>query len=77
MRKDDIFKEFLQHPLLQEKYKIDSAELPERVSDGLSSDHPIVRTIAMILEGKENKDDSDNIIRTKVINYLQTANTNL
>jgi len=52
-RKDDIFLSFLQHPLVKDKYGIRKADLPRNLSDGLSSNHTIVKSIALIVDSQE------------------------
>ena len=52
-RKDDIFKSFLDHPIIHEKYGIDKSKLPSKIDQGLKSEHLIVQTLALIISDLE------------------------
>ena len=52
-RKDDIFKSFLDHPIIHEKYGLDTDELPSKIDQGLKSEHLIVQTLALIISDLE------------------------
>lgn len=54
-RKDDILKSFLTHELLQSKYNLKQEQLPETVREALNSDIPIVKAVALIIDGLETK----------------------
>jgi hypothetical protein len=53
-RKDNIFKSFLEHDLIQKKYHLSQGKLPDSVRDGLKSELPIVKSLALIVESLEN-----------------------
>jgi hypothetical protein len=54
-RKDDILKSFLTHELLESKYEFKKEELPTTVREALNSDKPIIKAIALIIDGLECK----------------------
>lgn len=70
-RKDDIFKSFINHPMIRDKYDVDETELPLNLSEGLNSKHVIIQTIALIVNSQEKQPaDSDGALQKKVIQYL-------
>jgi hypothetical protein len=72
-RKDDILKSFLSHELLKSKYNLTQEQLPETVREALNSDIPIVKAIALIIEGLEKSPTAtDNELRNIVLQYLNT-----
>jgi hypothetical protein len=73
-RKDDIFKSFLQHDMLKENYSIESDDLPETVRDGLNSNLPIIKAIALIVENLESTPPvTDKVLQTTITQFLNTA----
>jgi len=73
-RKDDILKSILTHELLESKYELKKEELPSTVREALNSDKPIVKAIALIIEGLEKSPTAtDNELRNTVLKYLNTA----
>jgi hypothetical protein len=73
-RKDDIFKSFLNHELLIEKYGIKKEELPETVREGINSDKAIVKAIALIVEGLDGTSPvTDSVLRNQVTQFLNEA----
>lgn len=73
-RKDDILKSFLIHELLESKYELKKEELPSTVREALNSDIPIVKAIALIVEGLEKSPTAtDNELRNSVLQFLNTA----
>lgn len=73
-RKDEIFKTFLSHPLLKEKYNIEEKNLPKTVAEGLQSERPIVKSMALIVSNLEVSNPvNDNSLRSIVTTYLNTA----
>jgi hypothetical protein len=73
-RKDDILKSFLTHELLESKYKLRNEELPTTVWEALNSDIPIVKAIALIIEGLEKSPSAtDNELRNSILQFLNTA----
>jgi hypothetical protein len=73
-RKDDILKSFLTHQLLESKYELRNEELPKTVREALNSDIPIVKAIALIIEGLEKSPSAtDNELRNSILQFLNTA----
>ena len=73
-RKDDILKSFLTHELLENKYELRNEELPTTVWEALNSDIPIVKAIALIVEGLEKSPSAtDNELRNSILQFLNTA----
>lgn len=73
-RKDDILKSFLSNELLVSKYQIKKDKLPNTVREALNSDKPIVKAIALIVEGLEKSPSAtDNELRNSVLQFLNTA----
>lgn len=71
-RKDDILKSFLTHELLESKYELKREELPQTVREALSSNVPIVKAIALILEGLESTPKITNIaLNVQLRQYLK------
>lgn len=73
-RKDDIFKSFLNHELLIDKYEIKKEELPGTVREGINSDKAIVKAIALIVEGLDGTSPvTDSVLRNQVTQFLNEA----
>ena len=73
-RKDEILKSFLTHELLETKYELEIEDLPQTVREALNSDIPIVKAIALIVEGLEKSPTAtDNELRNSVLQFLNTA----
>lgn len=73
-RKDDILKSFLNHELLESKYELKKQVLPYTVREALNSDIPIVKAIALIVEGLEKSPTAtDYELRNSVLQFLNTA----
>ena len=72
--KDDILKSFLTHEILENKYARIKEEMPKTVREALNSDIPIVKAIALIVEGLEKSPKAtDNELRNSVLQFLNTA----
>jgi hypothetical protein len=72
--KDEIFRSFLTNELLESKYKIKKDELPNTLNEGLNSSKPIIKAIALIINGLEKSPSAtDNELRTSIIQFLNTA----
>ncbi len=70
-RKDDILKSFLTHELLEMKYELKLENLPKTVREALSSEIPIVKAIALIVEGLEGTSTvTDSALRNQVTQFL-------
>lgn len=70
-RKDDILNNFLQHEMLKEKYELKKSEIPLTVREALNSDKPIVKAIALIIDGLESQPTiTDAALRNSVTQFL-------
>lgn len=70
-RKDDILKSFLTHELLESKYELKKEELPSTVREALNSDKPIIKAIALIVEGLDGYSPvTDKVLRDQLTTYL-------
>ncbi len=73
-RKDDILKSFLTNGLLESKYELKREELPSTVREALNSDKPIVKAIALIIEGLDGTSPvTDSVLRNQVTQFLNEA----
>lgn len=73
-RKDDILKSFLQHDIIREKYNVKNSELPNSIREGLVSKIPIIKSIALIVEGLESSTPvTDAALRNSITQYLNDA----
>jgi len=73
-RKDDILKSFLTHELLESKYELKKEELPSTVREALNSDRPIIKAIALIVEGLDGTSPvTDPVLRNQVTQFLNEA----
>jgi len=72
-RKDDILISFLSHELLKTKYKVKQSDLPSSVIEALDSEIPIIKTIALIVDGLERTQPiTDSALRSQVMQFLNT-----
>ena len=70
-RKDDILKSFLTHELLESKYELKKEDLPSTVREALSSEKPIIKAIALIVEGLDGTSPvTDKVLREQLTTYL-------
>jgi hypothetical protein len=73
-RKDDILKSFLTHELLYEKYDLKKDDLPSSIREAYSSKIPIIKAIALIVEGLDGTSPvTDPVLRTQVTQFLNEA----
>jgi hypothetical protein len=73
-RKDDILKSFLTHELLENKYELKKEELPNTVREALNSDKPIIKAIALIVEGLDSTSPvTDSVLRNQLTQFLNEA----
>lgn len=73
-RKDDILKSFLTHELLESKYELNKEELPSSIREALNSDKPIIKAIALIVEGLDGTSPvTDSVLRNQVTQFLNEA----
>jgi hypothetical protein len=73
-RKDDILQSFLGHDILKNKYQLDLSKLPDTVREALKSPIPIVKSIALIVEGLESQPAiTDKALHLQITQYLNDA----
>lgn len=73
-RKDDILNSFLNHELLTSKYDVNTQNLPTTVREALTSEIPIVKAIALIVNGLENPIQmTDSALRNQILQFLNQA----
>jgi len=73
-RKDDILKSFLTNELLETKYELKKEELPSTIREALNSDRPIIKAIALIVEGLDGTSPvTDPVLRNQVTQFLNEA----
>jgi len=73
-RKDYILKSFLTHELLENKYGINKEKLPSTVREALKSEKPIIKAIALIVEGLDGTSTvTDAVLRNQVTQFLNEA----
>lgn len=73
-RKDDILKSFLTHELLENKYELEKEKMPSTVREALNSDNPIIKAIALIVEGLDGTSIvTDSVLRNQVTQFLNEA----
>lgn len=73
-KKDDILKSFLTHELLESKYSLKKEELPKSVREALNSEEPIIKAIALIVEGLDGTSPvTDSVLRNQVTQFLNEA----
>jgi hypothetical protein len=73
-RKDDILNSFLSNELLETEYKLKRDELPKTVREALNSDIPIIKAIALIVDGLDGTSPvTDSVLRNQVTQLLNEA----
>ena len=73
-RKDEIFKSFINHDLLESKYGLNINEIPTTVREALNCDKPIIKAIALIVEGLDGTNPvTDTTLRNQILQYLNGA----
>lgn len=73
-RKDEILNSFLQHGIIAQKYGLVSSDLPATVREALSSDFPIVKAIALIVDGLESSPPiTDAALRNQITQFLNES----
>ena len=71
MNKNKIFKKFISHELIKEKYRIEETNIPNNVTSALVSEIPIIRTIAILVnELESNQGINDITLYNKINIYL-------
>ncbi len=73
-RKDDIFKSFMEHEMISEKYDIISNEIPKNLSEGLRSKHTVIKAIALIVNTTETLNPvSDKALYSQITQFLNES----
>lgn len=73
-RKDEILSSFLKHEMLKEKYELKKSDIPSTVREALNSDKPIVKAIALIVDGLESPIQiTDAALRNQITQFLNEA----
>lgn len=73
-RKDEILSNFLRHEMLTSKYELKESDIPSTVREGLISDSPIVKAIALIVDGLESPIPiTDAALRNQITQFLNEA----
>ena len=73
-RKDEILSSFLKHEMLTSKYELKKSDIPSTVREGLNSNSPIVKAIALIVDGLESPTPiTDPALRNQITQFLNEA----
>jgi hypothetical protein len=73
-RKDEILNSFLKHELIASKYEVKKSQLHTTVREALNSDIPIVKAIALVVEGLESPTPiTDAALRNQITQFLNEA----
>lgn len=73
-RKDEILYSFLKHEMLSSKYELKESDIPATVREALSSKKPIVKAIALIVDGLESPIPiTDAALRNQITQFLNEA----
>ena len=73
-RKDEILCSFLKHEMLTSKYELKKSDIPSTVREGLNSNSPIVKAIALIVDGLESPTPiTDPALRNQITQFLNEA----
>jgi hypothetical protein len=75
MNKNKIFKKFISHELIREKYRIEDMDIPNNVTRALVSEIPIIRAIAILVDELESNQGINNISLYNKINIYLQQNT--
>lgn len=68
---NELLTSFLDHELLQDKFKIQKADLPNNLKDALKSENAVVNSIALIIQTIQSESNiSDKALKTKVSQHL-------
>lgn len=68
---NELLNSFLNHELLQDKYKIQKNDLPTNLKDALGSENAVVNSIAMIIQTIQSDSNiTDKALKTKVSQHL-------
>lgn len=71
MNKNKIFKKFISHELIKDKYQLEESDIPNNITRALVSEIPIVKTIAILVDELENNQGINDItLYNKISIYL-------
>ncbi|MDA6071061.1 hypothetical protein NJT12_15710 [Flavobacterium sp. AC] len=71
MNKNKIFKKFISHELIKDKYQLEERDIPNNITRALVSEIPIVKTIAILVDELENNQGINDItLYNKISIYL-------
>ena len=74
MNKNKIFKKFVSHELIKEKYQLEERDIPNNVTTALVSEIPIIKTIAILVDELENNQGINDITLYNKINIYLNQN---
>ena len=73
-RKDEILSSFLKHEMFADKYKLSKEEIPITIRQALNSNVPIVKAIALVVDGMESQPPvTDSVLRNQILQYLNES----
>lgn len=73
-RKDEILCSFLKHEMLTTKYELKKSDLPSTIREGINSNSPIIKAIALIIDGLESQVPiTDVTLRNQITQFLNEA----
>lgn len=73
-RKDEILISFLQHEMLVQKYEVTNRDVPTNIREALNSDIPIIKALALIVDGLESSPPiTDVALRNQIIQFLNES----
>lgn len=68
---NELLVNFLNHELLQDKFKIPNSDLPDNLKGALEDKNGIVNTIAMIVQTIQSDSNiTDKALKTKISQHL-------
>jgi hypothetical protein len=71
MEKNKIYKKFVSHKLIKEKYGLEEKDIPNNITNALISEKPIIKTIAILVDELENNQGINDIsLYNKISIYL-------
>lgn len=71
MNKNKIYKKFISHELIKEKYGLEEKDIPNNITKALVSEIPIIKTIAILVDELEkNQGINDIALYNKINIYL-------
>jgi hypothetical protein len=72
MEKNKIYKKFVGHKLIKEKYGLEEKDIPNNITTALVSEKPIIKTIAILVdELQSNQGINEVSLYNKINIYLQ------